>query len=133
MGRPRTPTNILLLRGVDKVHPDRMKDREDEPQPSSGIGEPPKHLKAGERRAWNEIVHNSPPGVLFNSDRVALELAACLLVEFRTDRKEMKASDRSLLASLLARFGFTPADRSKVRAVGVTKKNSFTRNGKKKP
>ena len=41
MSRPRTPTNILELRGALKKDPQRRKLRANEPKPETAIGLPP--------------------------------------------------------------------------------------------
>ena len=41
MARPRKPTNILKLTGSAKKHPDRMRERENEPEEKDPIGKAP--------------------------------------------------------------------------------------------
>jgi hypothetical protein len=52
--------------------------------------------------------------VATNQDRIAFELLACLISQFRNNRAGLKAGELSLLSSLLGRFGLTPSDRSRV-------------------
>jgi len=121
----RVPTKIMDLRGAFKVHPERKRERENEPQPTEDIGAPPKGLSRSEKACWREIVKNSPPGVLKNSDRVALEMLSCLLAEFRIQKTLFKAAKLAQLNSLLGRFGYTPSDRSKVYVEPPPKKNKY--------
>lgn len=101
------------MSGAVKKNPARFTDRKPAPKPSGDLGKPPKHLSTDERKAWKEIASQVPPGVLANTDRIALEIASRLLVRFRTGLL-LKASEVSCLVSLLARFGMTPADRNKI-------------------
>ena len=128
------PTNILKLRGADKNHPERMKKRENEPKNVNPLGNPPRHLLKSQKAAWREIVKYSIPGVLGQADRIAVEMAACLLVKCRG--LELKNNDsvlhiwassaeQNLFFKYLAQFGMTPADRSKISLPGQGKKNSF--------
>lgn len=125
MARPRTPTNVLKLRGADKVHPERMKERADEPKPKSPLGSAPRHLNDAARKCWNEIKRLAPEGVFGNCDRWAVEIAAVLMAEFREMPLEMPAARLARLDALLGRFGMTPADRSKVTALPSPKKSRF--------
>lgn len=104
------PTNIKALRGTlrkDRTNPH-------EPKPRGEIGDPPDHLSEAARACWSELVEHMPPGVAFDSDRLSLELAACLLAEFRADPAGFMAAKLTRLHSLLASFGMTPSDRSRV-------------------
>ncbi len=129
MSRPRTPTNILKLKGADKKNPRRFKDRENEPENINEIGMPPIHLSKMEKAAFNEIVNLSIDGVLGGSDTIAVEMAATLLIKCRG---QFKVNGETLLASAaeqgqffkyLSQFGMTPADRSKI---SITKKVEYS-------
>lgn len=111
----RKPISILSASGATAKNPQRFRERMDEPVPTSKLGAPPKHLPDAVKSAWKEIVKQAAPGTLFNTDRIALEVAATMLVRFRAGEFS-KASEVSTLVSLLARFGMTPADRAKVSA-----------------
>jgi hypothetical protein len=111
MGRPRTPTKILELRGALKAHPNRA--RPNEPKPAGAIGaftEGPTGLS----EIWDEIVGQAAAGVLTVSDRLALELICRLIAEIRLKPDEIAVGKVAALCNLLGRFGLTPADRSKV-------------------
>jgi hypothetical protein len=109
----RKHLDVHVMSGATKKNPQRFTDRKRAPQPIAELGKPPKHLTADEKKAWKEIEKQVPPGVLGNTDRIAVEIAAKLLVRFRTGLL-LKASEVSCLVSLLARFGMTPADRNKI-------------------
>lgn len=113
MGRNKTPSNLLELRGAMTAK--KRRERAHEPAPNGEVGSPPEHLTDAQRAAWSEIKGNAPVGVFAKSDRIALELAAVLLTEFREDPKEMITSRMARLDSLLSRFGMTPSDRARVQ------------------
>lgn len=112
MSRPRTPTNVLELRGAFDKNPQR---RREEPKVEPGLGDPPAHFGDDRRAAWLEIEEMAPAGVLSRSDRLAAEMLADLLARFRSGAKFTSADRRDMLA-ILSRFGMTAADRSRVAA-----------------
>ncbi len=113
MARPRTPLNIIKMRGSDKVNPGRFKDRENQMQPES-IGRVPNHLKPEYKKIWKEIANHLPAGTIAATDRIALETLCKLIFVMRFDFENMTAAQLGKLESLLGRFGMTPSDRSKV-------------------
>lgn len=125
MPRPRKPTKILQMNGAAKRNPGRMQDRENEPQPEAGIGEAPGHLNAKECAVWDELVSVIPAGVMGNTDRIALEHLARLIVESRGDRENWSSAREKDLLTYLTRFGLTPADRSKVSVPKVRDKSPW--------
>lgn len=56
MARPRTPTNVLKLRGAFKKDPARGREREDEPIVTEPLGEPPEDWNDWQLKAWANIV-----------------------------------------------------------------------------
>lgn len=127
MARPRTPTNVLEMRGAFKKNPQRLKDRADEPLVLEPIGDPPATFTGDQLQAWNDIIGSAPGGVLTLADRLAVEGAARLLALDRIG----KASDSQgrLLYALLGKFGMTPSDRSKVSAQKKAPSNPFSNLG----
>lgn len=123
MARHSDPTNIKLLKGVDKKNPARVNKNE----PVSGkLGDPPKHFKDDELVAiWHEIIGNAADGVFQSSDRVALEVATCLLYEFRQDPLSFPTMKHGKLETYLAKFGMNPVDRSKIVVPKKKNKNPF--------
>lgn len=122
MPRPRTPTNVLALKGAFDKDPQRR--REAEPVPTGGIGQCPDHIS---RLApiWDEIVSDAPPGVLGNCDRISLETLTRFVHEMRTDWENMATTRISQMRLLFAQFGMTPSDRSKVSVPKGKGKNVF--------
>lgn len=124
MGRPRTPTNVLELKGSLKRHPER-RDAEHEPKPDKPIRKTvPDWMNRAEAKVWRELKAACAPGVLTGSDNAVLELAACLVAEFRECPQDFPTSRINPMISALARLGMTPADRSKI-GVGGPKRNEF--------
>ena len=55
MARPRTPTNLLSLRGAFKKDPQRLKARENEPKPAKAEAKPPSWLSKRGRKIFREL------------------------------------------------------------------------------
>lgn len=121
MARPKTPTNILALRGAYKKHPERKPEAGTEPEPRGAVGEPPEHMAADAKAVWHELVGLACPGVLGDSDRFLVEIVSTLMAEFRRggvdENGKSLFSDAKLsrLQAGLGQLGMTPADRSKVK------------------
>lgn len=111
MARPRTPTKVLEMRGAFKKNPNRA--REDA-QAAGELTDPPEHVTDSVLQAWREIVQYAPLGVMTDSDRLSIEVAANLLSQFRADPVEMPAAKLARLEAMLGKFGMSPADRAKV-------------------
>lgn len=126
MARPRTPTNVLELRGAFKKDPQRK--RPNEPKPAKPVGTPPRHERfTPEHQAiWRELKRQAADGVLTISDRIALEALCYLIAELRGEPSRFSAAKYSRMEALLGKIGFTPADRSKVNVPGKPKGNAFS-------
>lgn len=111
MGRPRTPTALHALRGTEQVHPERMRERANEPQPFGGVGPCTIPELA---TAWDYLVGCAAAGVLTSMDKVVLAQASALLTLFWKAPLEFDAKLHARLHALLGSMGMTPADRSKV-------------------
>jgi hypothetical protein len=113
-GRPRKPTELHALEGTRPGATTR--DRGAEPA-CNPLGPPPASLKNKRGEAclncWHEIVGALPPGVITESDRFTVEIAARLLARFRGPAG-LKASELSSLQRALSSLGMTPVDRSRV-------------------
>jgi hypothetical protein len=127
MPQPRVPTSTLEAKGSFLKHPERKRARAREPKPTGELGDPPEEMPRDEKAAWQYLVSIIPAGVAKNSDRIAMEEMACLLVACRS--KRATAGERQLLRNYLAAFGMTPSDRSRVSTMGATpsatKKDAF--------
>lgn len=122
MGRHALPTSIKEARGSFKNHPERRPDGEF--VPTGGIGPAPDSLVV-EAEIWDEIVGTLPAGILGDTDRVALETMCKLIFKMRYDFDNMTAAQLGKLETFLARFGMTPADRTKIVMPKAKPKNSF--------
>jgi hypothetical protein len=123
MPKPRTPSAVLEARGAFAHNPDRK--REDF---EAGVFDPapPTYFKAHQKAAWNEIVGVLPATVLQATDRMAVELAARLIAQFRKlPDDEVTSAQVAQIRTALAVLGMTPADRSRVSAKKETPKNPF--------
>ena len=123
MSRPRKPTKILEASGAFKRNPKRK--RGSEPEVTTPIGNAPEHMEADQVTAWCEIVVSAPAEVLTGADRLALEIAAVLMAEFREDPREFQAAKLTRLTALLGQFGMTPSERSKLGVGNKPKENAF--------
>ncbi len=123
MPQPRVPTNILRLRGADKKHPDRMKERENEPVNKNPIGKPPSYLTVKEKKYWGEIIHDCIDGVLGEADRIAVSMAARLLGKCAGNNAT--SQEQTQLFRYLGQFGMTPSERSKIAIPKAKPKNKF--------
>ncbi len=113
MGRPRKPTQLMIIQGVNKNHPERINEREKtEPKCDQPLQKPPAYLKAGELKLWNELAGLIVPGVLTAMDSFVFEITVRLMWKFRKDK--ITAGELGQLTRNLANMGLTPADRSKV-------------------
>jgi hypothetical protein len=114
MARPRTPTEVLELRGAFVEHPERKAERENEPEPTGELGEAPPCLTPFQKTLWNELSQLIPPGVAKNSDRRIFELTVRLMAKVR--RGVAKVSEVAQLQTCLSRLAMDPVNRSRVHA-----------------
>ena len=113
MPNPRKPTAVKQMLGT--AQPCRM--NPNEPKRNGEIAKPPRDFSALEKKCYRQIVDQCCPGVLAQSDSLAVEMAATLLAEFRSDRAGFPVNKYLRLETLLGKLGMTPSDRAKVNAV----------------
>jgi P27 family predicted phage terminase small subunit len=140
MARPRKPTALHLVQGT--ARPDRINSRE--PKPRRKRPRCPSHLTDGAKLQWRHFAQLlDAMGVLTEADGPALAALAETADDLIVARRALAARDgltyeaengmvrvwpevrlvndaTKRLASWLARFGMTPADRSKVSVAGKT-------------
>jgi phage terminase small subunit len=116
MPNHRKPTELLELSDAFKNHPKRK--RPIGPKSPAGIGEPPARLTAEEREVWQEIKFKAPQGVLTAPDGFMMETLCQLIAAMRA--RVITDAQRNQMIRLLSLIGFTPADRSRITAVGKT-------------
>ena len=124
-GRNPTPTNVLLLKGTNKNHPERIKKRADEPKDKRDIdAKPHARLKTKiEKECYKELIDNCIPSVLKQCDRTSVMIAAKLLARFVED--EATAAETAQLIKLLGQFGMTPSERTRIKMTPEKPKNEF--------
>jgi hypothetical protein len=128
MARPRKPMALHVISGSAAHNPARFADRANEPQCADALGPPPAKMKAAVRACWLEIERLAP--WLRSADRLAVEVAASLLEQFRhAGVTRFTPQLLTRLESMLGRLGLTPSDRSKVKDPGSTKpENRFLKH-----
>lgn len=122
MARPRTATNVLQLRGAFKKDPQRARQ---DVKTGRDVGAAPSKQQLTFPEAWDYLVRCCPRGVLDERDRVYLEIAASLFVEFRANFADMPAPRLARLEMMLGKLGMTPVDASRVKADTGPAKNEF--------
>ena len=65
---------------------------------------------------WDELVSQIPPGVLFCSDRVWLEITTRLLCEYRRCTQDFSSAKINQLQKALSHLGMSPVDRARITA-----------------
>ena len=116
MAKPRTPTNVLELRGAFKKDPKRGAARVDEPEATDDIGDPPEWFSPEADACWREIVALAHAGTLSQADRLVVEHGSQLLAKLRGEDWEVHPTLLVRWEAFLGKLGMTPADRSKVSA-----------------
>lgn len=111
--RTRTPTAVLEARGSFTRHPERRRERQDEPRPDTPLGNPPKRLSEAEKTAWREM--QAEGFWLTSADAMMVEIAANLMSQQRTGQIDNPA--RTLLVSTLIKLGFGPTERAKMKVM----------------
>ena len=107
-GRKRTPTSVLNLRGSFDKHPERAREREDEPKLPLGVGEPPEHFDAGQVEAWDELALKGAAWLTIAYSPV-LEVAAFLLAQWRRAGGGLDAKEMALYLKAMSDLHFGAA------------------------
>jgi hypothetical protein len=112
MGRNRTPTALLHLRGSTKHNAYRYRDRANEPIVTAPLPDPPRRLPKPVKLTWREMQDHG--GLwLTSADRFLVEIAAVLMTAHRNGEQQAT----SLLIGLLGKLGFSPKDRGALMRV----------------
>lgn len=128
-GRPRKPTETKLIEGTfrkDRANPNEPHPKKAIPKPGYGLPEKAKREYENLSQILNDM------GILTDADGIALERLAVAVAESKWAEKELfKQTDsdeirkwqlilkdaRGFVASMLSKFGLTPADRSRVSKI----------------
>lgn len=117
-GRPPKPAHLRLVEGNPGKRPIKA-----EPQ-SGALDPPPEALAPVHVEAWHELVAAAPDGVLKNSDRFLLELAARLMVQIRT-MPSCPAAMATQLRACLSEIGMSPSSRARLAVAPPRAVNPF--------
>lgn len=116
-GRPPKPTALKLLHGDHKVHPERVNRRE--PVPSPGPIVPAYELAPRVRAVWDRLAPDRAAlGLLSTWDVDAFSVlceAVAVLQELRPGAPGYRDAV-AVCTSIGGKFGWTPADRSRLVA-----------------
>jgi hypothetical protein len=121
MGRPRTPAQVLQLRGAFDKHPERA--REDAPGAGPINLEPPDGLTGPQIAAWRRLAERLPKVALTSTEEISLERAAVVYAQLRETHPsspEFKKLDDSLRQWLI-QLGMTLQARTKLGTSGDKK------------
>ena len=133
-GRPRTPTNVLEMRGAFIHNPNRRDERAGEPKDDRPLGDPPEYFNVDQIRAWNELADRGrswlgyPDGMLL--ELAALQLAALRMLAALVPTSVLKAGGTDL-ANTLTKLGFPPSERSKIDTRGKKAESKFSGIGQR--
>ena len=138
-GRPRKPTKLHELSGWPS-HVSKSRKQRREPQPEKDLGDCPPYIKGLAGAEWKRVAPElSRLGLLTVVDRAALEAYCTAYARWREaedllkeqgyiiERKEVPAVNPAFsvahrcmdqMRRICVEFGFTPASRSKITAVG---------------
>jgi hypothetical protein len=108
LGRTRTPTALLHLRGSTKHNAYRYRDRANEPIVTTPLPDPPRRVPKPVKETWQEMRERG--WWLTSADRFLVEIAATLMARYRFD--EIRPGDVSNLICVLSKIGFTPRERA---------------------
>jgi len=130
MGAPKKPTALRELHGT--ANRNKHRDNQNQPTPERGIGPCPDHFTEQQREIWDYLVSVMFAGVLGVSDRPTFELLSVLFWRFRFGSYEQDAvipalavGEMTLMNNIMAKYGMTPSDRTKIIVPKAEKKNPF--------
>lgn len=123
MARHAQPRQVAELKGATRKHPERY--RKTPPAVDLPLGNAPDYFTPAQKAVWFELETYAPRGVLTGADRVAMELLAVLLDEFRKNPVEIRVAKIGQMVSCLGRLGMTPADRQKLGTEKPKEANPF--------
>lgn len=123
MAAHRKPSNVLELHGAFAKNPARGRERDGEPDetPINPADLPvPLELDSTEAYAWRYMVDKPYPGTVTARDVPAFTLMVKLWTNIMY-RPPLDMKEVARFQSLLAVFGMTPADRSRVKVLAMAK------------
>lgn len=112
MARHTQAREIAELKGALAKHPERYRNKP--PKSIMPIGNAPDHMDEMAKKCWFEIQSLAIPGVLTGSDRIALEMYANLLAEYRENPRKFSAAKMTQMRGINAELGMSPSSRAKL-------------------
>lgn len=93
--KAKTPTNLMVMAGADKKHPERLNKREPK-RITRGIPPPPPYLLPDEQESWLRFaqVLDSSMGVMTKEDFAAFEALVCTWEEVKRLRQALRDDPR---------------------------------------
>jgi hypothetical protein len=130
-GGERKSTATLVLSGAISHNPEKYASRLLEPGGGlRPIGDPPRGLTKAELLCWHEILATCHAGTVFEEDRFVVEEFAKVLAAMKNRKsKKIDAATYARFFKLVAMFGLSPADRSRVSVqpgTGYDENNPFS-------
>lgn len=128
----KKPTAIRELHGT--ANRNKQRNVENPVEPDMGIGPAPSYFCEQQREVWDYLVSVMFVGVLGNSDRPTFEVLATLFHRFRygahgddsAPYQALSGVELNCMNSIMARYGMTPSDRTKISARTTSKNNPFS-------
>ena len=108
---PKKPRHIAILDGSARKNPSRYNTQDR--QHTEGLAPPPAHLTDEQRAVYIELSEAALPGLLQRSDSVCVEIAACLLSEYRQHPADFAVGKFSVLRGLTRDLGLSPDGRQR--------------------
>ena len=112
MARIAQPHELAVLKGANKKNPGRYGNLP--PKSELPLGDAPSHMTKEAQKCWLELSSKAVEGVLTYADTIMLEVASNLLDEYRQNPVEFQIGKYTHLVGILARFGMSPSDRTKL-------------------
>ena len=113
MPKSRKSYTKAELDGSVAVNKGRYAHRASAPPTTGTVGDPPAYFTPDQDECWHQVKMAIPAGVAGSSDVFAVEIAARLLHEFRTD-PEMPAAKLTILTNTMSRLGLDAQGRTRL-------------------
>jgi hypothetical protein len=119
MAPPKKPLKVLQMTGSVKKNPKRYKNRGKTLGPAElgALGDPPQHLTIDQQACWHELaeIDAAQNRLLCRPDRIAVELAATMMADYRQHPEMFSSARMTQLQRLLRSFGMVgPSSRQDI-------------------
>ena len=130
MGAPKKPMALRQLHGT--AHRNKQRNSPSPVKITRGIGPAPKHFSEQQSDTWDYLVNVMFAGVLAESDRPTFEVLSVLFHRFRYGAygddailPALAVGELARMDSIMARYGMTQSDRTKIVVPKSEDKNPF--------